>query len=154
MMQLAEVFPDPKIVAPLVQQLTWSHFLLLLPIKDPLKREYYAEMCRVEKWSRRTLRAKIDGLLYERTALSKKPANLALKELKALREGDVMTPDLVFQDPYVLDFLRRKGAYLEKDMEQAVLREMESFIQELGAGFSFVERQKRISVGSEDFYRG
>lgn len=111
MLQLRELFPDPKICAPLVHQLTWSHFLLLLPIKDRLKREYYAEMCRVEKWSRRTLRAKIDGMLYERTALSKKPAELALRELKALREDDVMSPDMVFQDPYVWDFLRLKGAY-------------------------------------------
>ncbi len=152
MVQLRERFPDPKICASLMRKLTWSHFLELLPIEDPLKREYYAEMCRVEKWSVRILGAKIDGMLYERTALSKRPAELALRELKALREDDVMSPDMVFQDPYVWDFLRLKGAYLEKDLEGAVLREMESFIPELGAGFSFVERQKRISIGSEDFY--
>jgi predicted nuclease of restriction endonuclease-like (RecB) superfamily len=152
MMKVAERFPDQKIVASLMQQLTWTHFLLLTPIKDPQKREYYAEMCRVEKWNFRTLRAKIKGMLYERTALSKKPAELVQKELQALRKDDVMSPDMVFQDPYVLDFLRLKGAYLEKDLEQAILREMESIILELGAGFAFVERQKRISVGSEDFH--
>lgn len=152
MMQVAEQFPDERIVASLMQQLTWSQFLLLLPIKDQMRRDYYAEMCRVEKWNVATLRAKISGMLYERTALSKKPAELALKELKALRKDDVMSPDMVFQDPYVWDFLQLKGAYLEKDLEQAVLREMESIIPELGAGFSFVERQKQISVGGEDFH--
>ncbi len=152
MMQLSERFPDREIVASLMQQLTWTHFIQLLPVKEQIKREYYAEMCRVENWSIRTLHAKIDGMLYERTALSKKPAELAIVELKALREDDVMSPDMIFQDPYFWDFLRLKGAYLEKDLEQAVLREMESVIPELGAGFSFVERQKRISVGSEDFY--
>lgn len=152
MMQLSERFPDREIVASLMQQLTWTHFLLLLPIKEQLKRDYYAEMCRVEKWNVETLRAKINGMLYERTALSKKPADLALKELKALRHDDVMSPDMVFQDPYLLDFLRLKGSYLEKDLEQAVLREMESIIPEFGAGFAFLERQKRISVGSEDFH--
>ncbi len=152
MMQFAERFPDPKIVAPLAQQLTWSHFLLLLPIKDEVKREYYTEMCRVERWSKRTLRAKIDGMLYERTALSKKPAELALQELNALRQDDVMSPDMVFQDPYCLDFLGLKGAYSEKDLETAILREMESFLLEFGAGFTFIERQKRISIGGEDFH--
>ena len=152
MIQFVGQFPDQAIVSSLMRQLTWTHFLLLLPIKDQMKRDYYSEMCRVEKWNIRTLRAKINGMLYERTAWSKKPAELALKELKALRKDDVMSPDMVFQDPYVWDFLRLKGAYLEKDLEQAVLREMESFIPELGAGFSFVERQKRISVGSEDFH--
>lgn len=152
MMQLSVRFPDQPIVASLMQQLTWTHFLQLIPIKDQLKREYYAEMCRVEKWSVRTLRAKIDGMLYERTALSKKPAELARRELLALRKDDEMSPDMVFQDPYLLDFLGLKGAYMEKDLESAVLREMESFIPDLGAGFAFVERQKRISVGSDDFY--
>lgn len=152
MIQFAEQFPDPKIVAPLARQLTWSQFVLLLPIKDGVKREFYAEMCRAEKWNKRILRDKINGLLYERTALSQKPADLALMELKALREGDVMSPDMVFQDPYVLDFLRPKDVYAEKDFEQAVLREMESFIPELGAGFTFVARQKRMAIGGEDFH--
>lgn len=152
MLKFAEVFPELEIVSTLLKQLGWSHFLHLIPIKNSVQREFYAEMCRVEKWSVRTLRAKIDGMLYERTALSRKPAELALKELKALREDAVMSPDMVFQDPYLLDFLRLKGVYMEKDLEQAVLREIESFIPELGAGFAFVERQKRISVGNEDFY--
>jgi predicted nuclease of restriction endonuclease-like (RecB) superfamily len=152
MVQFAERFPDRKIVAALLRQLGWTHFTLLLPIDDPLKREFYAEMCRIERWSTRTLRAKIDGMLFERTALSRKPEKLAALELKKLREEDTLTPDLVFRDPYLLDFLGLKDSYAEKDLEAAILREMESFILELGVGFAFLERQKRIIVDGEDYY--
>jgi predicted nuclease of restriction endonuclease-like (RecB) superfamily len=106
----------------------------------------------VERWSVRTLRQKIAGMLFERTALSKKPTELAKKELAALREEDKLTPDLVFRDPYLLDFLGLKDIYGEKDLEAAILREMEAFILELGIGFTFVARQKRITVGEDDFY--
>ena len=81
MVMLAELFPESDIVGALSRQLGWSHFLLLLPLKESLKRDFYAEMCRVERWSVRTLRAKIGGMLFERTALSKKPAKLAEQEL-------------------------------------------------------------------------
>lgn len=152
MVKFAERFPDFEIVASLVPQLTWTHFILLIPIENQVKREFYAELCRVEGWSVRTLRDKINGMLYERTAMAKKPADLALRELKALRREDVMSPDMVFQDPYCLDFLGLQGAFHEKDLEQAVLRHMEQVILTLGTGFAFVERQKRITVGGEDFY--
>jgi len=152
MVRFAEAFPDTQIVATLSRQLSWSHFKEILPLKKPLQRDFYAEMCRLERWSVRTLRKKIDGMLYERTAISKKPEELAKKELAALREKDRLTPDLVFRDPYFLDFLGLKDTYSEKDLETAILREMESFILELGAGFSFVARQKRITVDNEDYY--
>ena len=152
MVQLAEQFPDSKIVAALLRQLGWTHFTLLLPIKDPLKRDFYAEMCRIENWSTRTLAKKIGGMLFERTALSKKPEKLAAIELKALREEDKLTPDLVFRDPYLLDFLGLKGAFSEKDLEAAILRELESFLVELGGDWAFLARQKRIIVDGEDFY--
>lgn len=152
MIQFAEVFPDKQIVASLMRQLSWTHFLAIIPIKDDLKRNFYAEMCRTERWSVRTLQKKIGSMLFERTALSKKPAELAETELNRLRENDLITPDLVFQDPYILDFLGLRGAYHEKDIEAAILREMEAFILELGAGFTFVTRQKRIQVGDDDFY--
>jgi len=125
---------------------------MIIPFKDQLQRDFYAEMCRIEKWATRTLRNKIDGMLYERTALSKKPEKLVRQELAALREEDKLTPDLVFKDPYFLDFLGLRGAYAEKDLEAAILREIEQFLLEMGAGFTFVERQKRIVVDSEDFY--
>lgn len=152
MIQFAQVFPKQEIVVSLMRQLTWTHFIALIPIADPLKRNFYAELCRVERWSVRTLREKIGGMLFERTALSKKPAKLAAMELDKLRKEDRLTPDLVFRDPYFLDFLGLKGAFQEKDIEAAILREMESFILELGTGFTFVARQKRIQVGDTDYY--
>lgn len=152
MMQFAEAFPEEKIVAMLSRELGWSHFVELLPLKRHLQRDFYAEMCRIERWSVRTLRQKIGGMLYERTALSKKPAKLAEMELQKLREEDKLTPDLVFRDPYLLDFLGLKGAYSEKDLETAILRELQSFLVELGSDFAFLARQKRIVVDGEDFY--
>ncbi len=152
MIRFAEAFPDQQIVSTLSKQLSWSHFVLLLPLDDQLKRDFYAEMCRLERWSVRTLQQKINGMLFERTALSKKPEKLARQELAALRDEDRLTPDLVFRDPYFLDFLGLKDAYSEKDLEAAILRELEAFILELGAGFAFVARQKRITVDNEDYY--
>ena len=142
MIRFAEVFPEPEIVASLSRQLSWSHFVTILPLSEPLQRDFYAEMCRIENWSVRTLRKKIDGMLYERTALSKKPEKLVRQELDALRDEDKLTPDLVFKDPYFLDFLGLRGAYAEKDLEAAILREIEQFLLEMGAGCTFIERQK------------
>ncbi len=152
MVQFAEVFPDRRIVVSLIRQLSWTHFLPLIPITDPLKRDFYAEMCRIEHWNVRTLRKKIGGMLYERTALSRKPDKLIRRELKALREEDRLTPDLVFRDPYVLDFLKLKDTYGEKDVESAILREIEAFILELGAGFCFVARQRRMQIDDRDYH--
>jgi predicted nuclease of restriction endonuclease-like (RecB) superfamily len=121
-------------------------------IDDPRKRDFHAEMCRIERWNTRTLQKKIGGMLFERTALSRKPERLAHEELMRLREEDLLTPDLVFRDPYVLDFLRLHDSYSEKDLEAAILREIEAFILELGVGFTFVARQKRITVDNEDYY--
>jgi predicted nuclease of restriction endonuclease-like (RecB) superfamily len=124
---------------------------VLIPLKDSLQRDFYAEMSRIERWSVRVLRKKIDSMLYERTALSKKPEKLIEQELRALREEDELTPDLIFRDPCLLDFLGLKETYAEKDLEAAILREMESFILELGVGFAFMARQKRIQIDSDDF---
>jgi predicted nuclease of restriction endonuclease-like (RecB) superfamily len=152
MVQFAEAFPDEKIVVTLSRQMGWSHFVELLPLKKPLQRDFYAEICRIEGWSVRTLRQKIGGMLYERTALSKKPAELAAQELQQLRKEDKLSPDLVFRDPYLLDFLGLKDTYSEKDLETAILRELERFLAELGTDFAFLARQKRIVVDGEDFY--
>src|SRR4030042_1040867 len=146
MVQFAETFPNEQIVVTLSRQLGWSHFIAIIPLDDDLKRDFYAEMCRIERWSVRTLRQKISGMLFERTALSKKPEKLIREELDTLRAEDKLTPDLVFRDPYFLDFLGLKDRYLEKDIEDAIMREMENFILELGIGFTFVARQKRIQV--------
>ena len=152
MIRMAEVFPDEQILHALCAKLSWSHFRQIVHMDDPLKREFYAEMCRIERWSTRTLEKKISGMLYERTALSRKPDKLIEHEIKTLRKQDQLTPDLVFKDPYFLDFLNLNDRYIEKDIEDAILREMEQFILELGAGFTFVARQKRIQIDSDDFY--
>jgi predicted nuclease of restriction endonuclease-like (RecB) superfamily len=152
MIRFDETFPDEKIVNSLSTQLGWTHFRHIIALDDPLKRDFYAEMCRIERWSTRTLEKKISGMLFERTALSRKPVELAKQELAGLRKEDKLTPDLVFRDPYFLDFLGLKNTYSEKDLETAILRELEAFILELGVGFTFVARQKRITVDDEDYY--
>jgi predicted nuclease of restriction endonuclease-like (RecB) superfamily len=152
MIQFAETFPDERIVSALSAQLGWSHFVELIAVDDPLKRDFYGEVCRAERWSVRTLRHKIACFLYERTALSEQPDEVIVRDISALRDEDQMTPDLVFRDPYFLDFLGPSGTYAEKDIEAAILRELEAFILELGTDFAFVARQKRISVDSVDYY--
>lgn len=152
MVRFADAFPDERVISTLSETLSWSHFCVLLPLKDALQRAFYTELCRVERWSIRTLRAKIGGMLFERTALSRKPAKLARIELAALRDEDRLSTDLVLRDPYVLDFLGLKDAYQERDLEAAILREMEKFILELGSGFAFLARQKRFTLDGEDFH--
>ncbi len=151
MVRFAEWMTDEQILATLSTQLSWSHFIELLPIKEPLARDFYAEMCRIERWDVRTLRQKIGGMLFERTALSKRPEALVAAGIAKLRDGQ-MSPDLVFRDPYLLDLLGLKGAFSERDLESAILRELEGVLLELGSGFTFVARQKRMSVGKDDFY--
>ena len=152
MLRFAEAFPDFEIVSALRRQLSWTHFKRLIYLDDPLMRDFYAEMCRIEGWSTRLLHKKIDSMLYERTALSRKPEKLIREELNALRETDEITPDLVLQDPYLLDFLGLRDTFSEKDLESSLLREIERFLLELGAGFAFVERQKRITLDGDDYY--
>ena len=152
MVRFAEAFTDQEILHTLCAKLSWSHFRLIIYMEDALQRDFYAEMCRIEGWSVRTLEKKIAGMLYERTALAKKPEKVIRHEIDSLRKEDQLTPDLVFKDPYFLDFLNLKDRYIEKDIEDAILREIEQFILELGVGFTFVDRQKRIQVDNEDFY--
>lgn len=152
MIRFAEAFPDKNNLHALCAKLGWSHFRQLVHMEEPLKRDFYAEMCRIEGWSTRTLEKKIAGMLYERTALAKKPEKVIRHELDALRKEDQLTPDLVFKDPYFLDFLGLNDRYIERDIEDAILREMEQFILELGVGFSFVARQKRLLLEDEDLY--
>jgi predicted nuclease of restriction endonuclease-like (RecB) superfamily len=152
MVRIVEVFPDAQIVGTISKQLSWSHFVEIIQIDDSLKRDFYAEMCRLERWSVRTLRERIDSLLFERTAISRKPEKTIQQELDNLRNEDHLTPDLVFRDPYFLDFLGLADSYSENDVETAILRELERFILELGTDFAFVARQKRITVDHVDYY--
>src|ERR1041384_5398155 len=152
MIRFAEAFDDEAIVSALRRQLTWTHFKALAYIEDNLKRDFYAEMCRIERWNTRALSEKIRSMLFERTALSKRPEKLARLEIQKLRDQDTLSPDLVVRDPYVLGVLGLKDTYAEKDLEAAIIREIESFILELGVGFTFVARQKRIVIDGEDYH--
>jgi predicted nuclease of restriction endonuclease-like (RecB) superfamily len=152
MVKFAEAFPDGQMVVSLSQQLSWSHFIEILPLRQALEREYYSQMCSIERWSVRTLRERIASQLYLRTNISKKPESVVDYELKALRKTGQITPDMVFRDPYVLDFLGLPDHYSESDLEARILADMERFLLELGSGFSFVARQKRMSIGADDFY--
>lgn len=152
MIKFFDCFPDQHIGATVSHQLTWSHIIELLPLKDSLKRDFYAEMCRIERWSVRTLREKIGKLLYERTAISQQPEEVIKDSLMRVKSTDKMSPQMLMQDPYILDFLNLPPHYDETKLETAILDEIQKFLLELGAGFCFVARQKRISVGRDDFW--
>lgn len=152
MVQLYETCPILQSLLGEFKGLGWTHIITLLPIKDDLKQKFYATLCMKEHWSTRTLQKRIDSMLYERTALSKFPEKTIELQLKELKEEDKMTPELVFRDPYVLDFLELSDTYSEKDMESAILNALEKFILELGRDFYFAARQKRITIDNEDCY--
>ena len=152
MMQFASLFPDLQIVATLSRQLSWSHFVEVIPLADDLQREFYLTLAASERWSVRQLRKEIDGMLYERTAIATKPDELIKKGLSTLRDDNVLSPDLVFKSPYFLEFTGLKGMYSEKTLEDCLVAHLEQFIIELGNGFSFVARQKRMIIDGEDFY--
>jgi len=151
-MRFATVFPEKEIVYSLRIQLTWTHIRSIIYIVDPLKREFYIEMAKLEKWSSRQLNERIQSMLYERTAISKKPEQTIANELKQLREQELLSPDLVFRDPYFLDFLGLKDTYSEKDLESAILSELQRFITELGTDFAFLARQRRITIDNRDYF--
>ena len=150
MLRFAKVFSDISIVHSLSAQLTWTHFKTIIYIEEPLKRDFYIGMIKLDKWSTRVLKDRIDSQLYERTALSKNPDERISYEIEKLHSGEI-TPNMILKDPYVLDFLELNDRYLEKDLEDAILREIENFILELGSGFSFIARQKVIQIDDEDF---
>ncbi len=152
MMQFAQEFSDLEIVSQIATKLSWSHFVEVLPLKDPLQREFYITLAASERWGRDRLRKEIDGMLFERTAISGKPDEFIKKELSTLRDDNVMSPDLVFKSPYFLEFTGLKGFYSEKTLEDCLVAHLEQFLIELGNGFSFVARQKRMIIDGEDFY--
>lgn len=152
MLRFAEAFPDEQTVSAARRQLSWTHLKALIYIGDPLKRDFYLQMCQQEGWSTRALQERMDSQLFERTALSKQSEALLVQELTTLRQTGELSPALVLKDPYILDFLGLHDRYVERDLEDAILRELESFLLELGTGFSFVARQKRIQLDQDDFY--
>jgi len=152
MMQFAELFSDFEIVSQAATKLSWSHFIELLSFKEAIKRDFYVTLATAENWGRDTLRSKIDGMLFERTVISGKPDKFIKTELENMRSGEAFSPDLVFKSPYFLDFTGLKDTYSEKMLEDAILNELELFIMELGVGFTFVERQKRMIIDGEDYH--
>jgi predicted nuclease of restriction endonuclease-like (RecB) superfamily len=151
-LQFAETFPDREIVNTVCSKLSWSHLRILTSVEDPLKRDFYIEIAKLERWSVRQLQERLNSMLFERTALSRKPEETIRHDLEQLRQTQQLTPDLLLKDPYILDFLDLNDRYLEKDLEDAILRDIEKFLLELGAGFTFIARQKRIQIDDDDFY--
>ncbi len=147
-----EVYPNLEIVHSLSAQLSWTHIRQILPIESELKRSFYIEMCQLEKWSYRQLKDRIRSMLYERTAISRKPEETIKHDLELLRKEKKVNPDLVFRDPYLLDFLGLSNSHSEKDLESAILVELQKFIIEIGSDFAFMARQKRIIIDNKDFY--
>ena len=147
-----ELYSDSQIVQTLSAQLSWSHIYSLIYIKEKIKREFYTQLCIHERWSVRTLQDRMSSMLYERTAISKKPELTIVNELELLKKEKKMTPDLAFRDPYFLDFLGLHDSYSEKDLESAILANLQRFITEMGTEFAFLARQKRIIIDNEDFY--
>jgi len=151
-LRFVEQFPDLEIVNTVCSKLSWSHFRLLSAIDDPLKRDFYVEITQLEKWSVRQLKERLDSMLYERTALSRKPEETIRSDLALLRNEQMLSPNLLLRDPYILDFLDLNDRYTEQNLEDAILREIEQFLLEMGAGFTFVSRQKRLQIDDDDFY--
>ena len=132
-------------------KLSWSHYTLLMRLDDEQARDFYIKEAEAENWSVRELDRQINSLLFERLALSRNKV-----EIKALAEqGQILeSPRDAIKDPYILEFLGlpEQAAYSEKDMETALLNNLQSFLLELGKGFAFVARQKRITLDAEHFY--
>ena len=148
----AYLFSEDDIMYAARTQLTWTHLRSLMSLKDSLERQFYMEMCRIEHWDTRTLDEKIDSQLYQRTAISQRPEEVIRRELKELREEDTLNPDIVFRSTYFLDMLGLPDVFSEKDLENSILNQLLEFIKELGSDFTLVDRQKRITVDSEDYF--
>lgn len=151
-LRVAEIFPDEAILSALRRVLSWTHIKALIYVEDPLKREFYTEIARLEGWSSRQLQERMNSMLFERTAISKKPEETIKQELQTLRTTGNLSPDLTFRDPYVLDFLGLSDSYAERDLESAIVAELQRFITELGGDFAFMARQKRITIDDRDYY--
>lgn len=151
-LQFAEIFPEQEIVNTLCSKLSWSHLRLLTRIEDSLKRDFYIEIAQLERWSVRQLQECINSMLFERTAISRKPEATIRQDLETLRQEGTVSADLAFRDPYILDFLGLADTYAEKDLESAILSELQHFITELGSDFAFLARQKRITIDQRDYY--
>lgn len=145
-------FPEKAIVATLSQQLSWSHFVELIKLEDDIQRDFYARLSSTEHWSVRTLRERMNDMLFERSAIAKQPEQVIRQELAKSIHDQTESLHLHLKDPYLLDFLDLQGNFSEKDLENAILHKLEHFILELGSDFAFMARQKRMHIGGNDYY--
>ncbi len=150
--KLNTTITDISILHTVCAKLSWSHVRNIIYIENPVKRKFYIQMTVHERWSVRTLQERIDSMLFERTAISKKPEDTIINELKVLETEKKISPDLAFRDPYFLDFLGLHDTYSERDLESSILAQLQYFITEMGSEFAFLARQKRITIDNEDFY--
>ncbi len=146
------VFQDFTILHAVSAKLSWTHLRDIMYIENPVKRQFFIQMSIHERWSVRVLQDRIDTRLFERTAISQKPEETILNELKTLETEKKISPDLTFRDPYVLGFLGLYDSFSEKDLESSILAQLQFFITEMGSEFAFLARQKRIIIDNEDFY--
>lgn len=151
-MHLANTFDNNDFFYALRRELNWTSIRTIMYIEESVKRDFYIEMCKLNHWSTRILQERINSMLFERTAISKKPEETIKKELELLKNEKKMTADMVFRDPYFLDYLGLKDTYSERDLETAIIAELQLFITELGSDFAFLARQKRITIDNEDYY--
>lgn len=151
MMKVARIYSDKEMFAMLSQTLSWSHFLELVTIEDPTKRLFYQQMGMTEHWSVKQLRAKQDEMAYERSLIAVKPDDEIVHTLERINPQHIES-EVVLKSSYVLDFLGLSGYYTENELENAIAAQLENFILELGQGFAFLERQKRITIDGTDYY--
>ena len=131
--------------------LGWTHYRILLSISDPLKRKFYFDQTANQRWSKRELQRQIEGALFERVGLSRSTRKLVALE-REKSPPEVVHYEDIFKDPYLLDFLGLKGAYSEKDLEAAIIHNLEQFLTELGSDFCFVGRQYSMRIDDADYF--
>lgn len=151
MIKIATIYNDEQMFATVSQTLSWGHFIELITIKDDTKRLYYQQMGIAEHWSVRELREQQDKLAYERSLIAAKPEDDIITALTNTTP-EHLDPDVVFKNSYIVDFLGLGNDYAESDLEDAIVQQLEKFILELGRGFAFLERQKRITIDGTDYY--
>lgn len=151
MVKVAECFDESKI-ATLSQQLNWSHLIELSIIEKEIKREYYIQLTSNNNWNVRFLREQINKMLFERTIIAKQPDEIISASIQEWQNNNDINPELIFKNTYVLDFMSLSSNFSEKELENALIIHLEKFIMELGNGFAFLERQKRIGIDSIDYH--
>ena len=148
----AYTFTEEEIVYAVRMQFSWTQLRSIMFISDPLARQFYMQMCQYERWSTRILEEKIDSQLYERTVISRRPEEVIRQTLDEHAEKQMLVPDLVFRSSYFLDALGLPDYFSEKDLENAILSQMQAFLNEMGTDFAFLARQKRITIDATDYY--